>query len=272
MSELDEYLDFAKELALEAGGIMLSYFDAEEKGIELKEDQTPVTLADTEINSLVIAKVKAKFPDHGVLGEEESFNLEKNKLWIVDPLDGTPNFARGVPVAVFSIAFVVGGQPKVGVIYDPFTQRLTWATEHGVAFENNKKIDLANHKRSGSLVISSWVVGGINGSTFETAEIDGKLAAAYGKKGGIVAFDLPIAHALALVGAGRFDACITSVINPWDLAAGALICQEAGATVTDLFGDPVSDWSKSIKGALVAAPDIHKELSEVIQPVLKEFK
>jgi myo-inositol-1(or 4)-monophosphatase len=268
----EEYLEFARDLAQQAGQIMKKYFRADEIGLELKSDLSPLTLADTEINSLVIAKVKQRFPGHGVLGEEESYNLDKKQLWIVDPLDGTPNFARGIPVFAFSIALVEDGVSQVGVVYDPNTDRLFSAIAGQGAYENGRQISIKDPHSNASFAISSWVVGGINSSCIKSKEVDGKLAYMFGKSGSYIFFDLPIAHVMPLVAANNIDACLTSVNNPWDLAAGCLIAKEAGAKVTDLFGDEIEKWDKNINGAIVAAPKFHVDLVELTQPILKKFK
>jgi fructose-1,6-bisphosphatase/inositol monophosphatase family enzyme len=209
---MNEHIDFAKELAHEAGEIMMKYFQAENLGLELKQDSSPVTLADTEVNALVIARVKQRFPDHGVLGEEDSFNLKSNKLWIVDPVDGTSTFARGLAGWVFSMAYVEDGKPQVAVVYDPILERLFWAKDDLGAF----------------------------------------------------------AHSLALTGAGRIDAVATSCKNPWDLAAGGFIAQQAGATVTDIFGKQIVRWDQDTPGMLAAPPKIHAMLLELILPLIKD--
>ena len=268
----DIYLEFAKELAEDAGKIMKKYFMAEEIGLEIKADQTPLTLADTEVNSLVIKRVKERFPEHGVLGEEESFNLDKSKLWIVDPLDGTPFFARKVPTFAFSIAYVEAGDPKVALVYDPNTQRSSWAIKGQGAYENDKKLDMANQALNKNLVISSWVTGEGNQSSISNREIDGKLSYSYGKAGNILEFDMPIAYVLPLVASGDFDACVTSVKNPWDVAAGALIAMEAGCKVTDLFGHDISSWDKDVKGLVAAPPEIYEYIFGFINPIMKDFE
>jgi myo-inositol-1(or 4)-monophosphatase len=268
----DEYLNFAKELAEEAGRIMKRYFLAEEMGLEVKSDNTPVTLADKEINDLVINRVKARFPNHGVLGEEDGFGLDRGSLWVVDPLDGTPFFARGIPVFVFSMAYVEKGEPLVGVIFDPNTKRLTTAVKGDGAYENGKKLDISDHNPDSTLVISSWVSGEGHQSCIDNREIDGKLAYAYGQAGNILPFDFAIAHALMLVAAGRLDGCVTSVRNPWDVAAGCLIAKEAGAKVTDLFGNEIKRWDQDVKGLIAAAPKVYSQLYEAIRPVMEGFK
>lgn len=268
----NEYLEFAKYLARQAGEIMKKYFRADEIGLKLKDDLSPLTLADTEINSLVINEVKKRFPNHGVLGEEESYNLDKKQLWIVDPLDGTPTFARGIPIFAFSIALVEDGVPQVGVVFDPNTDRYFSAIAGQGAYENGQQINIKDPHANASFVISAWVVGGINGSCIKSNDVDGKLVNMFGKNGSYIIFDMPIAYVIPLVAANYVDACLTSVINPWDLAAGGLIAKEAGAKVTDLFGDEITRWDKNIKGAIVAAPVFHDRLLKLTLPILKDFK
>ncbi|MET0779291.1 MAG: inositol monophosphatase, partial [Candidatus Saccharimonadales bacterium] len=151
MSQLSAELRFAKQLAYEAGKIMLHYFNARDKGVTIKDDQSPVTLADTEINALVIERVKAQFPADGVLGEEACFGLGRSNLWVVDPLDGTPPFARGVPLSTFCMALVQNGKPIVAVVYDPYMDRLFWACDGLGAYENDRKLDLSTHQPVGKL-------------------------------------------------------------------------------------------------------------------------
>jgi len=269
MSELEEYLDFAKSLAEEAGKIMLKYFRAGLLETEIKDDLSPVTLADTEINSMVISRVKEKYPGHGVLGEEESFNLGNKQLWIVDPIDGTYNFASGLAGSVFSLAFTEDGVVKVGVIYDPLLKALFWAAAGQGSYENNRKLDVSSGVPKGKLHISSWLAGDINGTIFKDADMEGQSVVAYNRHGKIFVENWPVAHAIALVAAGRLDGSVTSCKNPWDLAAGGLITQEAGAKVTDVYSNPISIWSKDIKGMVAAPPATHDILMEVISPVIE---
>lgn len=113
MNEYENYLQFAKEIAKEAGTIMRKYF--EKKDISsYKEDKTIVTLADREINSYLIKRVKETFPTHSVDGEEEQFG-ESKYVWVCDPVDGTAMYARNIPVAVFSLALVIDGILLLGL-------------------------------------------------------------------------------------------------------------------------------------------------------------
>ena len=140
---MEEYLEFAKDIAYQAGKIMLKYFN-QNNGSNYKGDKTIVTLADTEINSYLIERVKEKYPNHAVDGEEEQFG-ESNFVWVCDPVDGTAMYARHIPVAVFSLALVVDGEPIIGVVYDPFTDSLYSAAKGNGVYKNDEKICSGHH-------------------------------------------------------------------------------------------------------------------------------
>lgn len=270
MSQFDAELNFAKQLAYEAGKIMLHYFNAKDKGITIKDDESPVTLADTEINKLVIERVKAAFPNHGVLGEEDSFNLDKEKLWVVDPLDGTPPFARGIPLSTFCMALVRNGEPIVAVVYDPYTNRLYWAAKGQGAYENERKLDLSQHEPQGKLGVCLEVAGGSYWTTFNDPAIGGKMLEAFDRTSDTFTYYLPIAYSIVMIAAGRFDAVVTSGKNPWDLAAAGFIAQEAGAKVTDIFGQPIKRWDKDIAGLRAGKPEIYERIDTIVRPVVKQ--
>ena len=137
-----EYLEFAKNIAYKAGEIMMKYFKSN-NGASYKFDQTIVTKADTEINDYLIKRVIETFPTHSVDGEEEQFG-NSNYVWVCDPVDGTAMYARHIPVAVFSLALVVDGNPLVGVVYDPFTDSLYSAVKGQGAYKNNEKISVSS--------------------------------------------------------------------------------------------------------------------------------
>src|SRR3989344_4217030 len=103
---MEQYLEFAKKLAKEAEIIALRYFGFEVENV-YKEDNTPLTKADTEINDLVIKRVNESYPEHSIYGEEKTIKKLKSKyIWVCDPIDGTMAFACGLPIFVFSIALV----------------------------------------------------------------------------------------------------------------------------------------------------------------------
>ena len=143
-NKLEEYLEFAKNIAKYAGKIMLKYFN-QNNGANYKGDKTIVTLADKEINSYLIEQVKLKYPSHSVDGEEEQFG-KSDYVWVCDPVDGTAMYVRHIPVAVFSLALVIDGIPNVGVVYDPFTDSLYSAIKGKGAYKNNEKIFVNNYE------------------------------------------------------------------------------------------------------------------------------
>ena len=143
-NNLEEYLEFAKNIAKYAGKVMLKYFN-QNNGANYKGDKTIVTLADKEINSYLIEQVKLKYPSHSVDGEEEQFG-NSDYVWVCDPVDGTAMYARHIPVAVFSLALVIDGIPNVGVVYDPFTDSLYSAIKGKGAYKNNEKIFVNNYE------------------------------------------------------------------------------------------------------------------------------
>lgn len=139
-----EYLEFAKDIAKEAGNVMLKYFNMD-NGAIYKGDKTIVTLADTENNSYLIKRVKEKYPNHSVDGEEEQFG-KSDYVWVCDPVDGTAMYARHMPVAVFSLALVIKGESTVGVVYDPFTNNLYTAIKGKGAYKNDEIITVNDYE------------------------------------------------------------------------------------------------------------------------------
>ena len=137
-----EWLDFAKSVALEAGDIMRKYF-GKKPDSHLKANNTIVTIADEEINDLVIKRITERYPVHDIDGEEASQRRGSKYVWACDPIDGTASFIMGLPVSVFSLALVIDGQPEVGVIYAPFSDHLYWASRGRGAYMNSRPIHVS---------------------------------------------------------------------------------------------------------------------------------
>lgn len=272
MSDVQQYLDFAKELALEAGGVITKYFNTEEMAAEVKGDHSALTLADTTINELVINQVKAKFPKHGVMGEEGDYESNRRSVWIVDPVDGTDEFVIGLPISVISIALVEDGQAKVGVVYDPYTERLYSASLGGGAYENDRRLDLTDYQTFGRRKISHDVQGAVGWSVFSDAVVYGLVANALNQDGKTAFYNLPYVQAAVRVAVGKMDAHISSNKKPWDFAACGLIAAEAGAKVTDIFGEPIPRTDREVRGCCIAEPAIHQEIMKAIKPMLMDLE
>src|SRR3989338_9591130 len=123
---MDESLDFAAGLAREAGEIMRQNFALGMKK-EWKEDDSPITVTDIRINSLVLEAIQKKYPAHSFVGEEGSRIIESEYVWVCGPVDGTVPFSHGYPIFMFSLALVKNGMPIAGVLYDPILKRMFYA-------------------------------------------------------------------------------------------------------------------------------------------------
>jgi len=230
-------LEFAKKLAYEAGTIMRRYFKAVDIGTSLKADNTPLTVADTKINKLVIDRVKVAFPNDGILGEEESFKPERDRIWVVDPIDGTVPFSLDMPISTFLLALVnrSDGQPVVAVAFDPYLDHLYTAIKGDGAVLNGARLASSQTME----LFQSYV--SVYGPPTKTAGINykpGRVIDQLRTKG---VHNLSFAsggYAAAKIASGNFAAVLMgSKANPWDCAAPCLLVREAGGVVTDLAGN-----------------------------------
>lgn len=261
MEDLKEYLEFAKEIARESEKIMKKYFSRTDIS-SYKGDKTIVTLADKEINSYLIKRVKETYPNHSVDGEEEQFGDSKY-VWVCDPVDGTAMYARHIPVAVFSLALAIDGVPVVGVINDPFTENLYTAIKGKGAYQNGKKISVNHYTLDDMRSVCNF-------DWWPEAEYDvSGVLTELGRKTYFVALGSVI-RACICVATGEFDLAIfpgTKHKN-CDIAAAKVIVEEAGGKVTDFFGDE-QRYDESINGAIISNGEVHEEVLETIKKYCK---
>ncbi len=255
---MKEYLEFAKSIAFEAGKIMLKHFKVG-VGFTEKQDLTIVTLADQEINQLLIDEVNKSYPEHTVLGEEKNNIKTSNKAWVCDPIDGTVPYSKGLPISVFSLAYVEDGVPLLGVVYDPFMQRLYYATKDGGAFVNEKKLKVSQGKldRKGTIDIEWWPEA--------EYDVDSAFHQLSVSTGAYVLHLGSVIQAACLVASGQFEACAFAgtIGKNVDIAAIKVIVEEAGGKVTDLFGQE-QRYDQDIKGAIISNGLVHPELSKLL--------
>ena len=222
-------LSIAKDAAIEAGGLILSYYKADYE-IKDKGYHNPVTTADHAADTRLKEILTANYPDYGWLSEEtvdSKERLERDRVWVVDPLDGTKEFIEGVPHFVVSIALVENGQPILGVLYNPVTAETFTAVKDQGAYLDGQKINCSEKQNINEMVILN--------SRSET------------KKGLWEPFDSTfkelkaigsVAYKLGLTAAGRAD--IFASLRPkneWDICAGNCIINEAGGKLVDLYGN-----------------------------------
>jgi myo-inositol-1(or 4)-monophosphatase len=220
-------LETAREAARGAGQVLLRYYG---DGVEVTEKSTdnPVTQADLECNELLRSAITGAFPNDGWLSEENidsDERLTKNRVWIVDPLDGTKEFINGIPEFCICIALVEDGMPRVAVEYNPVRDELFHAVRGGGAFLNGDAIHVTPQTdlRQARVLASR--------SEEERGEWDHYQALMKVELTGSVAYKF------ALVAAGRHDATFTlTPKNEWDICAGTLLVTEAGGMVTEPGG------------------------------------
>ncbi len=257
----EEYLEFAINIAHKAKEIMLKYFK-ENNGAEYKKDDTIVTKADKEINSYLIEKVKEKYSDHSVDGEEEQFGKSKY-VWVCDPVDGTAMYARHIPVAVFSLALVEDGVPKIGVVYDVFTDSLYTAIKGKGAYKNGNKICVNKILLDDKQSVSNFDMW--KDSEYNIYDIIKEL----GKKTYFVSIGSVIRAAMC-VASGEFNLGIFpgTYRKNCDIAAVKVIVEEAGGKVTDIFGNE-QRYDENINGAIISNSLVHKEVINLTEKYLK---
>lgn len=223
-----------------------------------KGDKTIVTLADKEINSYLIKRVKEKYPTHCVDGEEEQFGKSKY-VWVCDPVDGTAMYARNIPVAVFSLALVIDGVSTIGVIYDPFTDNMYTAIQGKGAYQNGEKITVNHYDLEDMKSVAHFDLW--PKADYDTSSVLQEL----GKKTYFIGLG-SIIRACICVASGEFTLAIfpgTKHKN-CDIAAAKVIVEEAGGMVTDLFGNE-QRYDKNINGAVISNGKVHSEVIETIK-------
>ena len=256
-----KYLKFTKDIAYKAGKIMIKYFEDNSEA-SYKLDQTIVTKADTDINQYLIKKVKETFPTHSVDGEEEQFG-KSNYVWVCDPIDGTAMYARGIPVAVFSLALVIEGVPTIGVVYDPFTDSMYSAIKDKGAYKNDKKISVNNIELTAKKSVSNfdmWPKADYN--LYDSIKELGKKTYFVGV-GSVI-------RACMCIATGDFNLAIFpgTTHKNCDIAAAKVIVEASGGKVTDLFGNE-QRYDRDINGAVISNGKVHDEVVAVLKTNLK---
>lgn len=258
---MDQYIEFAKGLAQEAEKIALHYFSFDVEHV-WKEDNTPLTKADTEINDLVIQRVNETFPEHSIYGEEQSILKENSQyIWVCDPIDGTIAYSCGMPLFVFSLALVdqSNGLPILWLIHDPIMKNIYWATKNGGAYRNDKKIQVMNtanfEQTTYSLTGGSGSKIGFTNIPFHEQMRD--------KRSRVMKFPSFIYGAIQVAN-GKYIAGVFYHNSAHDVAALKIITEEAGGKVTDLNGNE-RRYDQDGIGCLISNGILHDELLAIVQ-------
>jgi myo-inositol-1(or 4)-monophosphatase len=252
-----QFKSFAVDLARKSGALLKEKFSQTHK-IQYKGDIDIVTEADKMSEDLIIAAISQKFPDHGILSEESPMITGVGKLrWIIDPLDGTTNYAHGYPVFCVSIALENEGTIVLGVIYDPMREEMFVAVRGGGLYLNEKKLHVSDvSDLSRSLLVTGFPYDireskDNNLNFFNAMAINVQAI----RRAGAAALDL------AYLAAGRFDGFWELKLKPWDTAAGCLMVEEAGGIISDIAGQK---WHLQSPSLLASNGLIHEQMIKVL--------
>jgi myo-inositol-1(or 4)-monophosphatase len=245
------------EIATAAGGLLMDRYERVER-VDYKSARDIVTEVDHLSEELIIAAIRARHPADGILAEESGAQPTsagdlaasgRGRIWIIDPVDGTINYANGIPVFCVSIALAIDGRPAVGVVLDPTRDDLFAATADGPATLNGTRIAVSDKETLTDFVVAASLAGRGASSRGRNLRKAIRISRSMGSS----------ALALAYVANGRFDAFIQQGgMSNWDVAAAGLIAERAGATVTDAAGGPWFDIGRGARAvSVVAAPPGH---------------
>lgn len=261
----EELLSTAVDAAKAAGDVLLGFFRQPHLKPRLKAEHDYVTAADEAAEATILSLIRDRHPTHRILSEEGGGDSSADSPpagadepeWIIDPLDGTSNFMQGLPIFAVSIACRLGADLEVGVVFDPFAGNLFSARRGAGASWNERRLDVSQRPGLDDAFVAT-------GYPFRAQhEIDAYLTIFRAvfervrsiRRCGAAALDL------AYTAAGIYDGFFELALSPWDIAAGALLIEEAGGRVTSLDGGPVDFADGNL---LAGGPNVHAELVEVV--------
>ena len=254
---MDDLLEFAIDCAFESGKIQRSYYG---KGFEIRHKGSIdlVTEVDFACQTRIIELITKRFPDDEIIAEEKTNYYEGTaNRWIVDPLDGTTNYAHGYPFFCTSIAYEEAGVVTLGVVYNPIFRELFFARKGKGAYLNGEAIRVSGIADIKESLISTGFPYDI--ATNANNNIDNWVRFLYGAQA--LRRDGSAALNLSYVACGRFDGFWELSLHPWDVAAGVLMVREAGGTVTGLKGEEYRIYSAAV---LASNGLIHEKMRDIL--------
>jgi myo-inositol-1(or 4)-monophosphatase len=256
---IDHLLSVAVDAAKAAGRVLSGYAKSG-FNVERKNPINLVTDADHAAEQCIIDCIRRDFPDHGTLAEERGVDAARSSpyRWIIDPLDGTTNFAHRFPLYAVSIAVEYGDQLLVGVVYDPTRDELFTGVAGQGAFSNGQSLAVSNT----ATLDAALLVTGFAYDIRETRNNNLDHVARFALKAQGVRRTGSAALDLCYVAGGRFDGFWEVKLSPWDMAAGVVILKEAGGHVTDLGGNGHSIYQPEL---VASNGRIHAEMLRVIR-------
>lgn len=249
-----------KSAILRAGGVLRKHYG--KVSYKQKRRADLLTIADLESQKTILNAIRREFPGDDYKAEEDETRMTGAKhLWIIDPLDGTTNYAHRYPVACVSIAVYENGRPLLGGVYDPFRDELFLAQRNKGATLNGKRLSVSTTPIiTDSLLITGFAYDRAERPDYYLQPFKAFMTTCHDvRRSGSAALDL------AWVAAGRADGFWEFELNPWDVAAGRLLIEEAGGKVTDFNGDDWNDWAVMGKRTVATNGRIHKAMLALLR-------
>jgi myo-inositol-1(or 4)-monophosphatase len=252
-------LSDVENLARQAGAILRAGYDREHE-VNYKSLIDLVTEVDHQSEAFILNEIQTRFPGHAILAEESGeLQGSKDDLWHIDPLDGTVNYAHNIPIFCVSIGYAHKGVTRLGVVYDPMRDECFSAERGRGAWLNGQPLRAS----SASELVHGLLVTGFPYDTWNTSEDNFINFVRFAKMTQGVRRLGSAAIDLCYVAAGRFDGFWELSLKAWDVAAGGLIAEEAGALVTNVYGGP--DYISTPQSILAATPGLHPLMLEELK-------
>ena len=255
IQEKQMYQQATLEIAAQAMKIMKQYYRLD-YDIRIKKDDTPVTIADTKINSMVIEQIRTRFPEHGVKGEEEVWQPDAAMIWSCDPIDGTSAYVVHLPTSMFSLALVEDGDPIVAVAANPWTADVYYAVKGGGAFRNDQPMRVSKRSWKEARIGTSGTGSNARNEFQENITAELTQETFMNRFSGVV-------FQGCLIAEGSLDGRVFFYDGAHDIAAIKLLVEEAGGLVTDINGAE-QRYDIPIHGALVSNGSIHSNIQKVV--------
>ena len=251
------YQDFLGELALASAEVIRPWFGRRDFGLELKADESPVTIADRRAEEVMRGMITGRFPDHGIVGEEMGTERgDAEYVWVLDPIDGTKSFISAVPLFGTLIGLLHRGRPVLGGIHQPILGQLMVGDGARTTL-NGAEVRVRNCPRieDATLLLSdpTHPARYRDGEAFARLSSEVRLTRSWGD-----------AYGYLLVAAGWADIMIDPVMNPWDLLPIVPIIEGAGGRITDWHGEPAGRMSAA--SGIAAVPELHAEVVRRLNP------
>jgi len=262
MNNMEQFL---KTTITEAGTLAMGYFRGE---LKMKTKSSPadyVTEADEAVSAFVVGKIQDKYPDHHIHSEElpEDINPGAQYEWVIDPIDGTRNFAFGIPFWGIIIALVKDGETLMGAVYNPLAGELFFAEKGKGAYLNDRQIHVNNTEMidHSFATFSRATNEGVYGEYIERFRV-ANIRLVQETEAWIHNYGSAVA--ICYLASGGIDFCSGNAGMDWDFLAPFLICEEAGAVVTDSEGSP---WKRGRQDYVVANKYLHPKVMELFRPI-----